>query len=314
MTETLPIVTLLAGLAVGSAAGWLIARAKAQHAVDRARGETEAERAALAERVQSRELALTQAQAALQAKEIQLSQDRAAAVELERNLAQYRQALESERQNTQEKLAVLDEAHKKLSDAFKALAAEALQSNNQSFLELAKTNLETFHQGAKDDLDKRQQAIDALVKPVKESLEKVDTKIQDLEKSREGAYQGLREQVASLLDTQKELRGETSNLVKALRAPIVRGRWGEIQLKRVVEMAGMLDHCDFFEQESVEGDNGRLRPDLRVQLPGRKSVVVDAKTPLVAYLEAVETVDDDSRRAKLADHARHVRLHMTDLG
>jgi DNA recombination protein RmuC len=313
MNEMLPIAMLLLGLVVGAAAAWLIVRAKAQHAVDRARGETEAERAALAERVQSREQALAQSEATLQARELRIEQDRASQIDLERKLAQYRQALEGERKSAQEKLAVLDEAHTKLSDAFKALAAEALQKNNQSFLDLAKTNLETFQQGAKEDLDKRQVAIDAMVKPVRESLDKVDTKIQELEKSREGAYQGLTAQVASLLDTQKELRSETSNLVKALRTPVVRGRWGEIQLKRVVEMAGMLDHCDFFEQESATGDNGRLRPDLRVQLPGRKSVVVDAKTPLVAYLEAVEAADDETRRAKLAEHARHVRLHMTDL-
>jgi len=313
MNEMLPIAMLLVGLAIGSGAAWLIVRAKAQHAVDRARGETEAERAALAERVQSRELSLTQAQATLQAKELRIEQDRASQLDLERKLAQYRQALESERTNAQEKLAVLDEAHKKLSDAFKVLASEALQSNNQSFLELAKTNLEKFQETAKGDLDKRQQAIVDLVKPVKESLDKVDTKIQEMEKSREGAYQGLTAQVRSLLETQTALRSETSNLVKALRTPIVRGRWGEIQLKRVVEMAGMLDHCDFFEQESVEGENGRLRPDLRVQLPGRKNVVVDAKTPLVAYLEAVEAIDDETRRAKLLEHARHVRVHMTDL-
>lgn len=313
MTEILPIAMLLVGLVVGAGAAWLVVRAKAQHAVDRARGETEAERAALAERVQSRELSLTQAQATLQARELQIQQDRASQLGLERELAQYRQALEGERKSTQEKLAILDEAQKKLSDAFKALAAEALQSNNQSFLDLAKTNLEKFQETAQGDLDKRQQAIVELVKPVKESLDKVDTKIQELEKSREGAYQGLTAQVRSLLETQTALRSETSNLVKALRTPIVRGRWGEIQLKRVVEMAGMLDHCDFFEQESTEGDNGRLRPDLRVQLPGQKSVVVDAKTPLVAYLEAVEAPDDETRRAKLMEHARHVRLHMTDL-
>jgi hypothetical protein len=146
----------------------------------------------------------------------------------------------------------VNQAQQKLADAFKALAAEALKSNNQSFLELAKATLEKFQETAKGDLEKRQQAIQELVKPVKESLDKVDTKINELERARAGAYTGLTEQVKSLMDTQKQLQCETANLVKALRRPQVRGRWGEIQLKRVVEMAGMLDHCDFYEQQSTD--------------------------------------------------------------
>jgi len=222
--------------------------------------------------------------------------------------------LEQERKQTREKLAVLDEAQRRLSDAFKALAAEALKSNNQQFLELAKTRLETFQESAKGDLDKRQQAIGELVKPVKESLGKVDSKIQDLEKAREGAYQGLRELVGSLLESQKELRVETSNLGKALRRPQVRGRWGEIQLRNVVELAGMLAHCDFHEQQSTDTEEGRLRPDLLVHLPANKNVVVDSKAPLAAYLEAVEADDVETRAARLRDHARQVRNHVTALG
>ncbi len=222
--------------------------------------------------------------------------------------------LEQERKQTQEKLGVLDEAQRRLSDAFKALAAEALKSNNQQFLELAKTRLETFQESAKGDLDKRQQAIGELVKPVKESLEKVDEKIRELEKSREGAYQGLRQQVSSLLDSQKELRSETSKLVKALRRPEVRGRWGEFQLRRTVELAGMLDHCDFFEQQSTETDDGRLRPDLLVQVPGNFNIVVDSKAPLDALLDAMEAPDEPTRAQKLADHVRQVRTHIANLG
>ncbi len=221
--------------------------------------------------------------------------------------------LEQERTAAEEKLALLSSAEAKLSDAFKALSADALRGNNQSFLELAKTTLEKFQEAARGDLEKRQLAIDQLVKPVKESLEKFDTKIQDLEKARTGAYEGLNAQVKSLLETQKDLRTETSNLVKALGTPRVRGRWGEIQLRRVVEMAGMLDHCDFREQQSVTTEDGRLRPDLIVNLPGGKNIVVDAKAPLAAYLEAMETQDETVSRAKLADHARQIRDHMTAL-
>lgn len=161
---------------------------------------------------------------------------------------------------------------------------------------------------------KRQESIGALVKPVKESLDKVDGKLQELEKARVGAYTGLTEQVKSLVDMQKDLRAETSNLVNALRTPNVRGRWGEIQLKRVVEIAGMLDHCDFYEQQSADTEDGRLRPDMLVRLPAKKNVVVDAKAPLSAYLEAIEAINDEERNAKLVEHARQVRSHIQALG
>jgi DNA recombination protein RmuC len=200
--------------------------------------------------------------------------------------------LAKERKAFDEKMSLLNEAQTRLSDAFKALSADALRSNNQSFLELAKSTLEKFQEAAKGDLDRRQQAIDQLVRPVKESFEKFDSKIQELEKSRVGAYEGLNQQVKSLLETQIQLRSETASLVRALGTPRVRGRWGEIQLKRVVEMAGMLDHCDFFEQQNVSTEEGRLRPDLIVRLPGEKNIVVDAKAPLSAYLEANEANDD----------------------
>jgi DNA recombination protein RmuC len=151
------------------------------------------------------------------------------------------------------------------------------------------------------------------VSPVRESLDRVDSKIQELEKARAGAYGALQEQVRSLIETQSQLRAETGKLVTALRTPHVRGHWGEIQLRRVVEMAGMLDHCDFTAQTTLFGDEGRLRPDLLVRLPGGRTVVVDAKTPLEAYLRAIEATDETTRKARLADHARQVRTQMTAL-
>jgi DNA recombination protein RmuC len=197
--------------------------------------------------------------------------------------------------------------------AFRALSADALARNNQAFLELAKSTLAQTQQAARGDLDLRQQAIADMVTPVRASLDKVDSKIQELEKTRAGAYAALHEQVRGLLDSQQQLRSETGKLVTALRTPSARGRWGEIQLKRVVEMAGMLDHCDFVTQTTIGSDEGRLRPDLLVRLPAGKTIVVDAKTPLDGYLLAIEAVDEVSRKARLADHARQVRNHLTAL-
>ncbi|MBN8554312.1 MAG: DNA recombination protein RmuC [Deltaproteobacteria bacterium] len=201
----------------------------------------------------------------------------------------------------------------KLSNSFKALSAEALKLNNESFLDLAKTQLEKFQQGANVELDKKHQAVFEMVKPVKESLDRVDHKIQELERARAKSDESLYQQVQNLMLSQKELRAETSNLVTALRAPQGRGRWGEIQLKRVVEMAGMLEHCDFFQQENVQSEAGRLRPDLIVKLPGKKNIVVDAKTPLLAYLEAIQAVDPIIRRDKFLEHSKQVRKHIEQL-
>jgi DNA recombination protein RmuC len=200
-----------------------------------------------------------------------------------------------------------------LRDSFQALSAEALKSNNQAFLHLAQSTLAKFQSEAKGDLELRQQAVENLVAPIGESLKKVDEQIRQMESTRDRAYGDLTTQVRSLISTQEKLQTETGNLVKALRSPTVRGRWGEIQLRRVVEIAGMLPYCDFVEQETVTNSAGRFRPDLIVRLPGGKNVVVDAKTPLLAYLEAVEATDDEYRRQKLADHANQVRTHMLQL-
>jgi DNA recombination protein RmuC len=218
-----------------------------------------------------------------------------------------------ERKANDEKLAILDQMTQELRESFQALSAEALKSNNQAFLHLAQSTLEKFQSEAKGDLELRQQAVENLVAPIGESLKKVDEQIRQMESTRDRAYGDLTSQISSLITTQEKLQSETGNLVKALRSPTVRGRWGEIQLRRVVEIAGMLPYCDFVEQETVTTNAGRFRPDLIVRLPGGKNVVVDAKTPLLAYLEAVEATDDDYRRQKLVDHANQVRTHMAQL-
>ncbi len=212
-------------------------------------------------------------------------------------------ALEHERAGSADKVALLEKTERDLTSRFDALAADALRKNNESFLELASVKL-----------GQKEQAVEHLVAPLKESLQKVDGKLQELEVARRGAYSSLAEQVRQLTETQKELRSETGNLVSALRdRPNVRGRWGEIQLRRVVEMAGMLEHCDFETQAHVATEDGRLRPDLIVQLPGGKKVVVDAKMAGQAYLESLSCTDDESRLVKLREHARQVRDHVTKL-
>ena len=221
--------------------------------------------------------------------------------------SRYASELARERASAGEKLALLDEARESFAATMKALAADALATSNRSFLESRPLSATTH------ELDQRKQAVEHLVAPIKESLQKVDGKLQELEVARKGAYSELSTQVRQLADGQKELRNETGNLVTALRSPVVRGRWGEMQLRRVVEMAGMLSHCDFLEQSTVTVDGNRLRPDLVVRLPGGKQVVVDAKAPLQAYLDALEAKDEDTRQARLADHARQIRDHIAKL-
>jgi DNA recombination protein RmuC len=201
------------------------------------------------------------------------------------------------------------------SDTFNSLAAQALQANSQGFLQLAQQSLQTFQERAKGDLDQRTQAVEQLVKPIHDSLGKVDEKLAQLEKERLRAYTDLTTQVRGLVqDHLPQLHKETASLVKALRQPAARGRWGEIQLKRVVEMAGMLDHCDFVEQHSETTADGRLRPDMIVRMPGGKQIIIDAKVPLDAYLAANETQDDAAREVLLAKHAQQIRTHISQLG
>ncbi|MGQ9825944.1 MAG: DNA recombination protein RmuC, partial [Desulfotomaculales bacterium] len=208
----------------------------------------------------------------------------------------------------------LEEATQKLTDTFNSRAGEALKSNNQAFLALARQTLETFIAEAKGDLGQRQQAIEALVAPLKEALERYDREIREIEKARQEAYGGLTRYLQELSQTQQQLQSQTAKLVTALRAPRARGRWGEITLQRVVEMSGMSPYCDFITQPTTDTEDGRLRPDLIINLPNGRAIVVDAKTPLEAYLDAVETEDEDARRAALQRHAQAVRGHMQRRG
>jgi len=227
-------------------------------------------------------------------------------VELETTLHKERQAME-------EKIVFLNEAAQKMEDAFKALSADCLRSNNQQFLDLAKATLEKFQSEAKGDLEQRQKAVEGTITPLKETLEKYVQQVQAMEMSRQQAYGSLSQYLETMSITEKQLQKETGNLVKALRSPQVRGRWGEITLKRVAELAGMSEHCDFFEQESINGEEGKLRPDMKVQLPNKKVVVVDSKAPLQSYLDSLEAPTEEERKIKLRDHARLIQVHMQKL-
>lgn len=208
---------------------------------------------------------------------------------------------------------IQQENMQKMSHVFKSLSSDVLQTTSSSFLELASAKFEKLQEGAKHELGVKHKAFDDLIKPIQESLKEVDKKIVELDKGYNASYHRLTEQLKGMGATCTELQFQTANLSKALRAPQVRGRWGEIQLKRVVELAGMVAHCDFVEQSSVQLDDRRLRPDLIVKLPNQRNIVVDAKTPIHAYLEAMETQDDQIKIAKLKDHARHVRTHISQL-
>ena len=297
-----PLSMLGLGLIIGAVSLWFITRSKLN-----------SEFATLVERLAGKDEQVRQLREALDRETATTEDLRQENLRTAAQLSALQTRLEDERRVNQEKLALLTNAEEKLADAFKALSADALRNNNQSFLDLARQNLEKFQETARGDLDKRQSAIDELVKPLKESLEKVDDKIGELEKTRATAYGELREQLKTLATSQSQLQSETGNLVKALRIPHVRGRWGEIQLRRVVEMAGMIRYCDFTEQTTVNGEDGKLRPDMIVRLPGNRTIVVDAKVPFDAFYESIATADEDVRLSKLKDHARLVRTHIATL-
>jgi DNA recombination protein RmuC len=223
--------------------------------------------------------------------------------------AKYQESLKA----IEEQKRFVTEANTALKEAFSSLSSDALRSNNQSFLDLAKTALEKHVNESKTDLDKRQQAIDSMVKPLSESLNKFDGKIQEIEKARQGAYSEIKVFLDGVKGTTEKLQKETNSLVTALKTSHVRGKYGEIGLKRIVEFAGMSEFCDFDEQSSVTTEDGRLRPDLIVKLPGQRRVIVDAKVPLSSYMQAFETIDETERKQLIEKHALAVREHLKKL-
>ena len=210
----------------------------------------------------------------------------------------------------EEREAAFELAHAKLTQAFADISNRSLRANSDTFLQLARQNLETHQEKARSELSEREKAVEALVKPIRDALEASNKQISELEKARSEAYGSIRNHLEAMQLSQQSLTQETQNLVKALRRPEVRGQWGEITLRRLVELAGMVEHCDFIEQVHVVGDDKIIRPDMIVNMPDQRQLVVDVKTPLDAYLAAAEAPDDAQRKLALEKHAKNVRAHI----
>ncbi len=222
-------------------------------------------------------------------------------------------SLRKEREAHQERLAAYEHARDRMTQAFDALASEALQKNTKLFLQLARNALSQFQDSAASELEQKHRDLEQILSPLSEALQRYEKEIQEMERQRQQAYARLTQQVESLSIAQARLVQETGKLVQALRQPQVRGRWGELTLRRVVELAGLSEHCDFSEQPTTQGATGLLRPDLVVHLPGDRVVVVDAKVPLQSYLDAVETASEEERKKHLQNHARQLRNHIQQL-
>ncbi|MBI4464058.1 MAG: DNA recombination protein RmuC [Acidobacteria bacterium] len=282
-------VLLVVGLVAGGAAAWLLASSRASGIIGELRSQLSQHQKTLQTRDQETSSLHQQVRAESEQKiaaQTELSQ-------VQLSLAEQRKLLES--------------AEKRLADTFHALADQALKSNNQAFIDLAKSTFETIQAQAKGDLETRQKAIEGLVSPLGESLKRYEQQIQEMEKARQTAYGGLAKQLG-------DLQRVTGGLETALRTPQVRGRWGELTLHRVVELAGLSEHCDFTEQESFSGESGRQRPDMIVHLPAGRRIAVDAKVPLQSFLDAASAVTEEERITQLARHGQIVRAHMNKLG
>jgi DNA recombination protein RmuC len=292
-----PITVVAAFL--GMVFGWFVARARAQS--DAQSKIREAESIAQNERIRVESLEAQRLHLQSQCDDLH---ERLRVAET--GFAEARARVEETQKRFEEERGLLAQAERSLADTFKSLASDTLRQSSGDFLKLAEAKLNAAQELASKDFEAREKKIDDIVKPARDSLARLDEELRKMENDRRGVEGQLTEQL-------RNLGAQTGKLYDALRTPSVRGRWGEIQLKRVVEIAGMVEHCDFFEQELQSSENGRFRPDLRIQLPGNKNVVVDSKVPLKAYLEAMESPDEAARALKLVEHANQIRTHVTQL-
>ena len=221
--------------------------------------------------------------------------------------------LELEKERHAEKLESIEAVSLQLQQTFSSLSQQALQTNNENFLRLAKEKLSQYQIQAEASLEKKEKAIETLLHPINKALKQTESQIRAIEKERKESYGSLTQHLKQINESQTDLRAETQNLVQALRRPEVRGQWGELTLKRIAELAGMVSYCDFYEQKSGDDDGRRMRPDMVVRMPDQRELIVDAKTPLDAYLSAVQTRDEKEREKLLHRHARNVRERMREL-
>ena len=341
------LLILAAGLLPGLLLGWLLAKYRLTPSLIRSKAEIEAHLETLHEKKSEIEALVAQAAASqaeiksLANQLLEVSQEKAAALSkleqitslkntlttreqelsdlrattsgLREQIAALETTLDKEKSSFDEKISLLRELRVSLTETYRSLSAGALKENNQVFIDLAKSTFSKYLDAAKIDLETRGKAVKESILPLHEALNRYNEHIQAMERSREKAYGSLSTQVQSLIQTQDILQKETGKLVNALRVPHIRGRWGEITLRRVAELSGMQHHCDFFEQTSTRSEEGLLRPDMLVQLPGHRQIIVDAKVPLVAYIDAIEAASEEKRDEHLATHARHVKTHINQL-
>ena len=301
------ILLLVAGLVLGGVLGWLWASGRSRAAMARELADLQSRSAAADSTTRELREQLTQREAAIDAIRGQLDSERQSRITVETRLQETAKKFDEQRQ-------LLQDAEQKLKESFESLSARALQTNAEQFLTSARKTLEAVLAEARGDLGKRQEAINTLIKPLSESLKRYEDQIRGLEQARQKAYGSLEEQVKMLTSTNQQLQQETGKLVTSLRDPKVRGRWGEIALRRAAELAGLSEHCDFDEQAQVSGDEDtRFRPDMIVRLPGGRTVAVDAKAVLDAYLDAVAATDEEARRQHLERHARQVSSRVREL-
>jgi len=281
----------LVGLIIGGVVAWLFTGSKAKS--------TEAVNNELRQQIQQRDSEIQQVRKELQ-NEGQLKTEALT-------------SLRESQKSIEEQKALIDAMKKEMTDTFNALSSAALKSSSEDFLRLASEHLGKVVSDTKGRLGEHQAALDGMIKPLHETLKRYEEQIRSIEEGRHKAYGSLEEQLRALASTHENLQKETSNLVSALRKPQVRGRWGEMQLRRVAELSGMSIHCDFSEQQSMDTEKGKIRPDMVVHLPMEREIVVDSKVSLEAYLDAIAASTEDERKMKMDRHAQQVRTHMNKL-